>query len=328
MSLLMSDTRITSTNDNDHINQCLVRYDRSWEATLSKINTMVSNGLSINEMMATMRNCENEWDGLIPKFISSQLERLGGCDFGEFGKYGKPYQIVVNNGRYHVISVPQSYDVLYDLIERCLDSEVDAVVEFGSGWGRNLAALRLRQPTRSELTYIACEPSSHGRQATELLFSGDRDIKIKALPFDYTSASLEFLSDYKKIVAFTSHSVEQVTILGDQFYRSLLDTSIIACIHMEPIGWQRYTNLVSEADALNMDRTELLSFLMNYNFVINDAQLVTNSAAWAIGAKYNIDLLNVVSEASRKGLLNIYALGYDLIGRNPFNPSSILAWRR
>jgi hypothetical protein len=63
-------------------------------------------------------------------------------------------------------------------------------------------------------------------------------------------------------------------------------------------------------------------------FVVDDAHLVDNAAIWSALAGYNTDLLSLIAAAAARGDLSVVALAYDIAGINPFNPSTLVAWRR
>ncbi|MEI7988399.1 MAG: hypothetical protein WCI88_05115 [Chloroflexota bacterium] len=301
----------------------LEKFDIEWSRYLSALHEMTSFGLSTNEVLNRLHHLQNRYEGFI-----EWLNTVINCDFRKFAGQTSPNRLVAENSRYASVVNAQDYSAMFDMIENCIDSNCDGVVEFGSGLGNNLARLRLRLPAMTGLTYIAYEPSASGRIATELLFANDKNAHIRVLPFDYTNPSLDFLSSFRRLVAFTCHSIEQVTVLGANFYQLLLDSPIVSCVHLEPFGWQRYTNLSDEVCTLYQDEAARKSFLDNYIYTVDDANFSANSAAWSVLCAYNTDLLQLVSSASDRGDIGISAIQYDLIGNNPFNPSSIIAWNR
>jgi hypothetical protein len=225
------------------------------------------------------------------------------------------------NGHYVSSPIPPDRDAILDVVARCIGPDVDCVVEFGSGLGFNLARLRLRLPT-APLTYVACEPSESGREVTKRIFATDASARLQVHPFDYATADLDFLRGFRNIVAFTSHSAEQVPVLGEHFYRLLLDTNIAACVHVEPVGWQRRTNIKDVVLSIHRDPETWRRYNSDYVFVVDDAHLVDNAAIWSALAGYNTDLLSLIAAAAARGDLSVVALAYDIAGINPFNPST------
>jgi len=313
-----------TSNDTNLVQLKLDGYEREWSLYLAALQEMANRGLSIAELLGCFEHIRNHYDGFIDEWVLKRIH----CDLGQFTGATSPHRLVAENGRYASVTEAQNCNILFDLIEHCLDPEVDGVVEFGSGLGHNLARLRMRIPNRNGLTYIACEPSASGRQATELLFASDHKAQLRVLPFDYTTSSLDFLSGFRKLVAFTCHSVEQVTVLGADFYQRLLDSPVATCIHLEPFGWQHHTNLVAEVDAFHQNIVARDKLLGSFVYYIDNDMFLANSAAWSLSYAYNTDLLRLISSASDRGDINIFRLGYDILGSNPFNPSSIVAWTR
>jgi hypothetical protein len=116
--------------------------------------------------------------------------------------------------------------------------------------------------------------------------------------------------------------------LGDDFYPRLLASPISACVHFEPIGWQRHLSLVAQVESLHRDPAQWFQFTRTYRYAIEDARLLANAAAWSVSCGYNTDLLRLVAQAAEQGLIRMQASAFDVIGQNPFNPSTLLAWIR
>jgi len=98
----------------------------------------------------------------------------------------------------------QYHNTTLSYIENIIaNSNYDAIIELGSGWGRNLF-------------YFIDYNNSH-------------------LFFDNIKAKYNL----NNIFVFTHHSIEQITYLQDTFFTNLLNISKnIKCVHIEPIGWQ------------------------------------------------------------------------------------------
>ena len=214
-----------------------------------------------------------------------------------------------------------------------ISDEVDCVIEFGSGIGDNIASIAsIASIAASNLgkgiSYIACEPSESGRRATELIFSAIPYAEVEVRHFDYTTPDLSFLKQYKLVVAFTCHSIEQIPILGGTFYHNILESPVFKCVHLEPIGWQRYDNLVKEVRAQHNSAELWKRHKENYCYVLDEGHMATNAASWAAAGSYNTDLLRVIASHAQERTINITAIKYDVIGHNPFNPSTLLSWSR
>ncbi|OAN43909.1 hypothetical protein A6A04_08460 [Paramagnetospirillum marisnigri] len=299
-------------------------HDGYWSEFLPGLEARAAKGLSPGEMAEAVRSFEWGYNGFINPPIRERIPRL---DFGEFADRPAPQRLAVEDGRYVALEHSQDYGVVFDLLRSMVTPDVDCVVEFGSGLGANLARLRASLPDRFP-TYMACEPAEGGRRAARLMFANDTAVRLEAHAFDYHQPDLGVLDRFRRVVAFTSHSIEQIPILGDAFYDSLLAAPVVSCLHWEPFGWQRFSNLSDLVARCRQDREAWVEFHRSFVYRLEDQYLQTNAAAWSSMLDYNTDLLKQVSRRSEEGRVMLTALGYDLEGVNPFNPSSLVAWRR
>ena len=300
-------------------------YDAAWKQSLEAIKEAVRHKMNLGLLVEKILEHNGKYDGFIPEFLTNQVHAI---DYGSrFAYVPPPYRLNVLDGTY--VSVPGELpnDQFFDAIARYIDPEVDCLVEFGSGIGLNLARMLLRLPDRN-LCYVACEPSENGRMATEALFSLAPEAKLITRYFDYMEPDLDFLKDYRKIVVLTCHSIEQIMVLGNRFYDKLLDTNIHACIHCEPIGWQRSEECYNHVLDLLQNLELRWQFMQNCTLVLDNRHLLANAAAWAALAGYNIDLLAQITHATERGDVSITDTAYDFAGSNPFNPSTLIGWVR
>lgn len=303
--------------------QRLAHHDDTWSNAHAVIKGWVDRGMSLTELVRVWEFNVGRYDGFLPGSIANPLARV---DLDKFSHEKEPHRLIVVDGHYKSSPTAANSDALIEVIARCIDPQVDCVVEFGSGIGINLARLRLRCPTLP-VTYVACEPTAGGRAATRTLFSADPAARLLDNEFDYCRPNLDFLRGFRKIVAFTSHSIEQVPVLGEGFYRLLLDTNIAACVHIEPVGWQRFTNIAEVVQGWHRDPASWMHFFYTYEFVLDDARVVDNAAVWSAFCGYNTDLLRVIAGVATSGKISVTSLAYDVIGFNPFNPSTLIGWR-
>jgi len=302
----------------------IANYDRGWSALCDSVVASVARGMPLTELLARYDAMIGAYTGFIPDAVLRQIPRV---DLGHFGGHPAPNRLAVRNGRYLAVTQPQNTNEFFDVIASVVDPEVDCIVEFGSGLGFNLARLRLRLP-HQPITYIACEPTEHGRRAAELAFSADPRAKLQTHAFDYAEPDLDFLGRFRKIIAFTVHSVEQMPVLGETFYRKLLATSVAHCFHLEPVGWQRYTELARSVLDMHRDAETWQAFCQRMEFVIEDSQLIKNAAQWSVFCGYNTDLLSIIAGVVDRGEAALTAVSYEILGLNPLNPSTLIAWRR
>lgn len=315
--------RLSSRFTAEHAKR-LADYDDDWRKLADAIGPLAAQGVSLDELIERHRIYKGTYHGFLPDFVHRVVPDL---DLARFADQPPPFRLAVVEGRYVSRLEPPTQDGLLEVVARCVDPAVDCIVEFGSGLGFNLAWLRRRLRTAA-LTYVACEPSEGGRRAASLIFGTEPDAAFEAHPFDYAAPDFSALRRFRKIVAFTCHSIEQMPVLGERFYRALLDTNIACCVHIEPVGWQRFTNIAEAVRSMHDDHDAWMRQAASYKFVLEDQSVVDNAAMWSGLCGYNIDLLPLISDAAARGDLALFALAYDVVGINPFNPSTLIAWRR
>jgi hypothetical protein len=301
----------------------LVFYEDCWSDFVPTVASLADAGASLAQLVRQY----DDYCGGYYGFTTGPVRQIKRLDLSGFPNPPPPFRLTVVNGHYVSSPVPPDHDAILDFVARCVGPDVDCVVEFGSGLGFNLARLRLRLPTAA-LTYVACEPSASGREVTHRIFATDPGARLQVHPFDYAAPDLNFLKGFRNIVALTSHSVEQMPVLGERFYRLLLDTNVTACVHVEPVGWQRWTNIKDVVLSIHRDPETWRRYRSDYVFMVDDAHLVDNAAIWSALAGYNTDLLSLIAAAAERGEVSVSALAYEIAGINPFNPSTLVAWRR
>jgi hypothetical protein len=297
-------------------------FDACWKTALESIKEAVTSKVKLSAVVENTRETIGKYDGFIPNWLAAQVHAI---DYGSFVCVPAPYRLNVLDGTYVSVAKQLSNTLMIDSIADHIDSEVDCLVEFGSGLGLNLARMRLRLP-HANLCYVACEPSENGRLATKSLFSLDPNAELRTQYFDYLATNLDFLRGFRKIVAFTCHSIEQIVVLGEDFYDRLLNTNVHACIHCEPIGWQRSAGYYDAVLKIIQNHQLHRQFRQNYTFVLSNENLLANAAVWAAICRYNIDLMKLVSGAVNRGDVTITGTAYDFVGINPFNPSTLVSW--
>ncbi|HLO75437.1 MAG TPA: hypothetical protein VK196_03155 [Magnetospirillum sp.] len=307
------------------VEQRIATYDANWQRILDQLEPDFAQGRDLGQLIARYDAIHDTYSGFIDQDTARSLPSV---ELGKFaGQDVPPNRLVVIDGRYAAVSDLPEIRPVVGLVERLADPAVDCIVEFGAGLGFNLARLRRRLGERP-ITYVACEPTAAGRATAERLFAAESGFQGVARPFDYHHFDLSFLRQFRRVVAFTCHSIEQVVQLRPDFYDALLTNNVVACAHAEPVGWQRYRNLADEARTLIEDRVTWAKLLPHWRFIPDDDKLVENSAKWAAGCRYNTNLLEIISRYAEAGLIRLEVLDYEAVGDNPFNPSTLIAWRR
>ena len=215
---------------------------------------------------------------------------------------------------------PLSEAVLYPLMARWMTADIVAgvcdertrrIVELGSGWGANLFQLRSGGAPR-DAEYVALEYTEAGRQVTQMLAVLDPGMKLSVHPFDYFHPDFSPLSSAMPTVAFSNHSIEQITKLGSAFFDSLLAVpGLQRVVHIEPVGWQ----LRGGAEALL-------------------SRILPPTLSWRLDFRrrarrhgYNTDLIPLLRTLERNNRIVFDLILPDHIGANPRNPGTVIVWR-
>lgn len=197
-----------------------------------------------------------------------------------------------------------------DVVAGVCDERTRRIVELGSGWGANLFQLWSGCGPR-DAAYVAFEYTDTGRQVTQMLAALDPAMKLSVHPFDYFHPDFSPLSSAMPTVAFSNHSIEQITKLGDAFFDSLLAVpGLQRVVHIEPVGWQ-----------LRGGAEDLLS------------RILPPTISWRLDFRrrarrhgYNTDLVPLLRTLERNNRIVIDLVLPDHIGANPLNPGTVIVW--
>jgi hypothetical protein len=269
-------------------------------------------------------------------------------------------RLAVLDGTYIIVPTEvslsnQFIDILSQfIIER--GDLIDCVVELGSGIGRNLFALahKLDQKFRKRIMFYACEPTSSGKKVCSALQEVDSSLRISIEHFDYYEPDLSFLPKKNNVLFFTRHSIEQIPFLS----RKVLEEMILVsdrcfCYHAEPVGWQYVDDIrkqraqteakewkknlsfmkrrLYKADRLVFSKLGLGFIDASRRFGINvdktdigKSDKVSTNASSA--RDFNTNLVFLLKDMEREGLISIDTERVNLFGEDPFNPTTVIAW--
>ena len=280
-------------------------------------------------------------------------------------KYVSEECLVVQNGAYEITSIDMSLnnqfiDILSKFIIDRVD-QIDCVVELGSGIGRNIFALahRLEEQLRERIMFYACELTSSGSRVCEELHELDNTLQISTEYFDYYQPDLSFLRKDDNVVFFTSHSIEQIPILNRSVLEEMISVSNRCfCFHAEPVGWQYVDELrrqraqlqakewrkkqpwlkrkLLKADRLVfskfglglMDTTERFGINIAKADIGRSDKVSANAAKYSSVRDYNTNLVPLLKDMEREGLIIIDTEKVNLYGEDPFNPTTVIAWQK
>lgn len=195
------------------------------------------------------------------------------------------------------ISGNQSY-ICQKIIQSCSD-KTDAIIELGSGYGRNLFWTWLNGGPQN-IKYYGLEFTKSGRDASEMIASFEKRMTFISKPFNFYYPSFDFLKDINgHIVFFSVHSIEQIPLISREFFIELLRLGKnFTCIHFEPIGWQ-----------INERKT-----------------LKGSSQEYAQTHDYNTNLYDIILKLQTENLISINEILPNYLCINPSNGTSVISW--
>lgn len=304
-------------------------YAGEWSQPLDRITAITATGgpRDVQSVLdAVSKGTEYNEFGILPDFITTQFK----CDLGEFAGAPANKNLVASDGRYVLIDNVTRLPGAPELITPYIEPETDAVVEFGGGWGRNLAGI-LGAGARKDIVYINCEQSENGRAASEALFTHVGEAEHLSRAFQFEAPETDFLGRFSNIVAFTYAAVEQMPFIHYSFLEQIMGAAAkVTLVHVEPFGWQRFTNITRFV--IGRFLGEGLGHITERHhdqhvFHFNDQNFHDNSASWAIAGCYNLNLLRIARRLIDNGRGSLVHAAYDVAGRNPLNPYSVIVIR-
>ncbi len=186
--------------------------------------------------------------------------------------------------------------LLADLMEHC--GPFDAVVEIGSGWGRNLFDIFYHSAWPGP--YFGGELTSGGRQlATRLSpLAGGMEVSFHA--YDHTQPDLSFIGARQNVLVYSVHSLEQVAMLGDDFFDRLCSFAPkMTGVHIEPFGFQ-----IEQPGPLTQQHA-----------------VVNRERGW------NQDFAKTLHSAQDRGIVQIDSIAAEIfLSSDITNPSSFAMW--
>ncbi len=212
-------------------------YEIAWAARSAVVENLIA-------------NCEGGLFEVLDNFCAFDFghtlvaERVWGADddTGKMSRYltGKfSFKPIPGTGGTNDIGtfISEQYErmaVIADLVE----PDTQAIVELGCGWGINLFRL-MRLLEGRTVRWIGAEYTQSGRSLCEKLAGLEGSQPLEVAFVDHMAPDLGFLAGIKKALIFTSHSIEQVETIPDDYF-SVLAHSVpsVRGIHLEPFGFQ------------------------------------------------------------------------------------------
>lgn len=247
-----------------------------------------------NNLLTIIKNNENnDLNALWHKIVEYELKFNGNI---KIYKYCKEYTINSIDEGYNFSRKP-----LLDLVN---SNAFDAIMEFGSGWGRNLFYLMLKNAPRN-IDYYAFELTNSGIMITDILKKKIPEYQIFTKTFDINNDEINLEKKYNNVLICTFWAIEQITVLNKNFFIHLLDKfDKITGIHIEPIGWQ-----IDEKVRKNISQE-------NRNLSLKSTY-------------YNTNLFSIFQELEKDGMIKIKKIEIDFFNfRKKNTAGTLIIWEK
>lgn len=263
-------------------------------------------------------------------------------------------RLVVVDGKYEIVpfdsQVKQPFQYLVDVLRH---SNVDTIVELGSGYGRVLfllwKELKQKLPDRN-FEFHACELTDEGRALSKKIHKLSPEMNLSVHHFDYYNPDLSFLKKDRNVLFISVASIEQIPELPLVLANSITTFKPETMgVHFEPIGWQsdaalradRYaredklktklgfaaTNLISGASRLLGLSTGFPGIVLDRSDIGSSKSVSRNAAAWSMRKSYNRNMISLFTDLPISNRIEMVKLAIHAFGDQPFNPATILHWK-
>lgn len=338
------------------------RYERTWLDALAVVNYETKRG---NKNVAQILDNYNKHAirTLIKnKFFHDVHKKLG---LSAKRKQLPAERLAVIDGAYTIVPIDLRLNTrLVDILAQFLNerrNQVDCVVELGSGIGRNLFFLahKLDPQLRKRIMFYACEFTTSGKEVCASLRELESDLCISIEHFDYYQPDFAFLPEKKNIVFFSCHSIEQIPVLNRKVIEEMSASSDRCfCFHAEPVGWQYVDDLRRQRELMSekpgeqdqsflkrkiqkadrkfflklgigfLDSSQRFGVYVDRTDIGESDRVSVNAAKWSLAKDYNTNLVSLLKDMEREGLISIDTEKINLFGDNPFNPTTLVAWSK
>lgn len=297
------------------------QYEAHWGKKIEGVKKKIAAGESIAHMIAVLRQPPH----LIPGYnrVAGHPARLMLKGFEGLHDDNVPLsRLGVSESHYNVVN---NFEPLVFLTR--IASKYSYIVELGAGPGWNLfnMATYLGKSVNSRRLF-GLEYSDAGIEIMKLL-SNHAGLPLDAMLFDYTAPDISAIPDDKPTLFFSHHSIEQVEDISPDLYAMLAARkSPTKLIHIEPIGWQRFPDMVkARVDKDDSFFHKLVERRLD-NIRGNEAVAI-NSAINSWRVSYNRNTLPLIREFEAAGKLSVTRAYYDFTHStnvNSVNPSTFL----
>lgn len=164
-------------------------------------------------------------------------------------------------------------------INSLVTEDTDCVIELGSGWGRNVISNHILNP---DWNMMGGELTDEGVSALNHFINKHELSNIESTYFNWCDVEdfCNFVKDrnYKEIIIYSIHSIEQVSYLEVEQFEKLLNLPFkIKFFHVEPCSWQwdgnRHTHEWNENFKTILDTLEEKGKIKNVNVELDGCKL-------------------------------------------------------
>ena len=290
-------------------------YEEHWGKKIQGLRAKMEKGETIAHMMAALRT---------PPHMITAYNRVGGQIAkavleGYNGKHeGVPLsRLGMTEGRYH----PQfNFDPLVHI--KRSSAKFRNIVELGAGPGWNLfdIATYLGSKVQSKRLF-GLEYSDAGVEIIGMLAEYE-NLPMEAHQFDYTQPDISMVPDDGPTLFYSHLSIEQVEDISRDLYAQMAKRRTpTTLIHVEPIGWQRISQL---ARARMEGDDDLFRGLIADRLDDLDSEFagVRNAAINSWRVKYNRNALSHIKYFEKHSRLRIDHAYWDFTHQNNVNAAN------
>jgi hypothetical protein len=308
--------------DAEHVKES---YEAHWGKRIAGVRNKFEAGETLAHVLASMRPPVHRAKGA--NRVSSAPATAYLPDRGlDMDAEGIPnIRLAVAGGRYTAVS---NFDPLRAV--ELLSRKVTHVVELGAGPGWNLFDLSIQMGVSVHSKNLwGLEYTDAGVGLMQLIAEHE-GLPLSGHHFNYLSPDISMIPDDASALIFSHHSIEQVeTISSELFQQILARKKPTFLVHCEPIGWQRFPELLKAREDGNEHTWKALS-RRRTDDVASERTQALNAAlnSWRLG--YNRNALGLIDSFAASPRVQTIRRIYDFTHRNnvnPVNPSTYIEMR-
>lgn len=295
----------------------LEQYEAVWTRRMETARRRMDAGESLAHIMAHLRPPMHQAKGYkrVSAAVANKLVQNGQLSADGVALA----RLSVCDSRFTIVP---NFDPIYAVFK--LAAKAKNVVEFGAGPGWNLFDLSIHLGNAvKRKALFGLEYTQAGVDFMNMI-NGREGLPLTAHRFDYTKPDLSMVPDDGHTLFFSHHSIEQVETISPELYKQILARkSSATLVHIEPIGWQRFPEMMRARKAGARDMRSLAA--IRTTDLTSDRAPAINSALNSWRAGYNTNALGLIRQMEENPRAKISLCLYDFNHRynhNAANPST------